>query len=95
MSINRTGRLQDWQRQHVERMYAAYGLSPRERDVCNQLLLGKGSGEIAEALYIERQTVRNHITCINRRLGTQTTRSTVLALLGVIVTQPSAERKAA
>lgn len=95
MSTPRTGRLQDWQRLHVERMYAAYDLTPRQRSVCDQLLTGKDVGAIAMALYVERQTVKNHITAINRRMGTQTTREIVLALLGVIATQPSDERKAA
>ena len=91
----RTGKLQEWQRQHVQRMYEAYELSPRQREVCDQLLLGKRSGEIADALYIERSTAKNHLCDVNRRLGTHSAHELILVLLGVIVPDVVDEQEAA
>lgn len=80
----RTGRLQDWQRQHVERMYEMYGFTPCQRLVCDRLLMGLANGEVAEALGITCQSVKNHIGRINARLGTADRLQIVLVLLGQI-----------
>lgn len=84
MSICRTGRLQDWQRQHVERMYEAYELTRQQRAICDRLLAARANGEIASDLGLCDQTVKNHIVRINRCLGTQDRLQIVLVLLGVI-----------
>jgi DNA-binding NarL/FixJ family response regulator len=44
-------------------------LSPRERQVAEQLTHGKSTTEIASALFISPNTVRNHLKSIYRKLG--------------------------
>jgi DNA-binding NarL/FixJ family response regulator len=43
-------------------------LTPREIDVLKLLAAGKDNPEIAEALYISRRTVKNHISNILTKL---------------------------
>jgi hypothetical protein len=48
---------------------AAYGLTPRERDVAQQILLGGSSAEIAELLGITAYTVQDHLKSIFDKVG--------------------------
>lgn len=45
-------------------------LSPRELDVLQELVDGKGSVEGAASLYISRHTFRTHVKSIYRKTGT-------------------------
>ena len=45
-------------------------LSPRELDVLQSLVDGKGSVEGAASLFISRHTVRTHVKSIYRKTGT-------------------------
>jgi DNA-binding NarL/FixJ family response regulator len=44
-------------------------LSKREKEVLNLLAEGRTNAEIADALYITQQTVKNHIWFIYTKLG--------------------------
>lgn len=45
-----------------------YSLSPRELEILNQLVLGLDNQEIADKLFISKETVRNHIKHIYEKL---------------------------
>jgi len=44
-------------------------LTPRERELLDQIARGRSNGEIAEALFISPKTVRNHVSNIFAKLG--------------------------
>lgn len=44
-------------------------LSPREREILNELLAGRRVNDVASRLDISRHTVRNHLKAIYRKLG--------------------------
>lgn len=44
-------------------------LTPRERDVLDELALGRSNGEIAAALSVSVETVRTHARSVFRKLG--------------------------
>lgn len=44
-------------------------LTPREREILQQIAQGSSNREIAQALYISEKTVKNHVTNILSRLG--------------------------
>lgn len=43
---------------------AAHGLTPRERAVCAEVLLGRSTAEIADSLFISTNTVQDHLKAI-------------------------------
>lgn len=45
------------------------GLTPRHRQLCRLVELGRSNAEIADELGISRSTVRNHLLVIYRVLG--------------------------
>jgi non-specific serine/threonine protein kinase len=51
---------------------AAYGLTPRERDVLRLLVEGRSDAEIADALFIAPRTARAHVASILAKLGVPT-----------------------
>jgi len=50
-------------------MLAAYGLSPRERDICGQVIAGYSTAEIAAHLFISAHTVQDHLKSIFAKAG--------------------------
>lgn len=52
-----------------EQLAALSGLTPRERDVLDQLITGLTYGEIARALFISEKTVSSHISNLLRKTG--------------------------
>ena len=42
-------------------LFAAYGLSPRERDVCREVIAGHSTTVIAQHLYVSANTVQDHL----------------------------------
>jgi DNA-binding CsgD family transcriptional regulator len=58
-----------------------FALSARERDVLRLLVEGRSNPEIADALFISRKTVRNHVSNILSKLGVESrTAAATLAL---------------
>lgn len=52
----------------------AYGLTQRERDVTQQVLLGRSSVEISAALHITEYTVQDHLRKVFDKLGVRSRR---------------------
>lgn len=51
------------------RLYETYGLTPREREIVEQLCLGKTNRQIADTLFISLQTVKDHTHRIYSKIG--------------------------
>ena len=47
-------------------------LTPREKEIFDQLIEGKNSKEIAEYFFISDKTVRNHISNVMQKLEVKT-----------------------
>jgi DNA-binding CsgD family transcriptional regulator len=47
----------------------AYGLSPRERDVAQRVMLGHSTAEISAALHISAYTVQDHLKAVFDKVG--------------------------
>ena len=57
-------------------------LSPRELEVCRELVTGRSNRDIASNLFIEPKTVKNHINSVFAKLGVTTRAEAVAVLLG-------------
>ena len=57
-------------------------LSPRELEVCRELVTGRSNRDIARHLFIEPKTVKNHINSVFAKLGVTTRAEAVAVLLG-------------
>jgi DNA-binding CsgD family transcriptional regulator len=53
-------------------LVSGYGLTARERAVAEQVLQGRSTGQIAQALTISRYTVRDHLKAIFAKVGVRT-----------------------
>jgi DNA-binding CsgD family transcriptional regulator len=58
-----------------------HGLSARERQVAELLMLGLRTDEIAARLHLSRHTLRDHIKAIFAKVGA-TSRSELMAMVG-------------
>jgi DNA-binding NarL/FixJ family response regulator len=61
---------------------AEYGLSQREREVFNEMLMGQGNRAIAERLCISEDTVKSHVKAILRKLGARDRGHAIALALG-------------
>lgn len=61
---------------------ARHHLSPRESEVCRELVKGRSNRAIAQALYIEPKTVKNHLNSVFAKLGVTSRAAAVATLLG-------------
>jgi DNA-binding CsgD family transcriptional regulator len=50
-------------------LFAAYGLSPRERDVCREVIAGRSTTDIAGRLFISAATVQDHLKSVFSKVG--------------------------
>jgi DNA-binding NarL/FixJ family response regulator len=58
-------------------------LTPRQREVLDELLLGRSSKEIARALAVAEGTVKIHLAAIYRALGVRSRAEAISKLMGV------------
>ena len=56
-------------------------LTPREKEIFDQLIEGKNSKEIAEYFFISDKTVRNHISNVMQKLAVKGRANAVVELL--------------
>jgi DNA-binding CsgD family transcriptional regulator len=49
--------------------FAAYGLTAREREICNEVSNGHSTSDIAGRLFISRNTVQDHLKSIFGKVG--------------------------
>lgn len=80
-------------RETVAAHISVYALTPREADIAWRIFQGPGGPEIAAALGISQQTVRNTITNLNRKLGTSDRLEVALVLLGILPPRYGQERR--
>ncbi|WP_435581441.1 helix-turn-helix transcriptional regulator [Amycolatopsis thermoflava] len=53
----------------VDLLFAAYGLTPREREICREVLTGESTVDVAEALGISAHTVQDHLKAVFAKAG--------------------------
>lgn len=56
-------------------------LTPREKEIFDELIKGKNSKEIAEYFFISDKTVRNHISNVMQKLEVKTRYQAIIELL--------------
>lgn len=66
-----------WFVQPTSKEDPAAGLSEREREVLGLLAQGRSNGDIADALFISENTVRNHLANTYAKIGVATAREAV------------------
>ncbi|MGI6873872.1 helix-turn-helix transcriptional regulator [Amycolatopsis sp. 3B14] len=53
----------------VDLLFAAYGLTSREREICREVLTGASTVDTAEALGISAHTVQDHLEAVFAKVG--------------------------
>ncbi len=53
----------------VDLLFAAYGFTPREREICREVLTGSSTADIADALGISAHTVQDHLKAVFAKAG--------------------------
>jgi DNA-binding CsgD family transcriptional regulator len=66
----------------VVRLAGQYGLTGRETEVLNELLLGRSNAEIAANLHIEEPTVKTHVGRVLKKVGAAKRSELLTALRG-------------
>lgn len=61
-------------------LLAVHGLSDREREVCEEVLAGRSSKEIAARLFISTHTVQDHLKAVFAKVGVSSRRELVAHL---------------
>ncbi|MCE3275186.1 MAG: transcriptional regulator, LuxR family [Propionibacteriaceae bacterium] len=51
----------------ISLLFAAYGLTAREREICRKVIAGHSTGDIAERLFISSNTVQDHLNQCSAR----------------------------
>jgi DNA-binding CsgD family transcriptional regulator len=68
-------------------LLTAYGLSPRERDICHEVIAGRSTADIAEHLFISANTVQDHLKSVFAKVGVRS-RGELVARLRPEATSP-------
>jgi DNA-binding CsgD family transcriptional regulator len=55
--------------QLISLLFVAYGLTPREREICQEVVAGRPTSEIAARLFISANTVQDHLKSIFAKVG--------------------------
>lgn len=64
-------------------LYAkAHGLTPRQGEVCLLLVLGRSVGDIADELYISKDTVKTHVKSLYTKTGAHSRQELIAAVYG-------------
>lgn len=64
-------------------LYAkAHGLTPRQGEVCLLLVLGGSVGDIADELYISKDTVKTHVKSLYTKTGAHSRQELIAAVYG-------------
>lgn len=64
-------------------LYAqAYGLTPRQGEVCLLLVAGKSVNDIADELYISKDTVKTHVKSLYAKTGAHSRQELIAAVYG-------------
>lgn len=50
-------------------LFAAYGLTPRERDICRDVIAGASTAQIAAHLFVTQNTVQDHLKSVFAKVG--------------------------
>lgn len=60
-----------------------FGLTPREKEVMRHLLANPDAQyiEIADAMYISRESIRNHLNAVHHKTDCRSTQGSLLTLL--------------
>lgn len=63
-------------------LMAAHGISPREREICHEVMAGRSTREIAARLFIAPHTVQDHLKSIFAKTGVNSRRELVASFGG-------------
>ena len=74
-----------------QQLRARYALSPRELEICQELVKGLTNAEIGEALYIEAKTVKNHLNNVFAKLQVSSRAQALAVLLGTAPADPATQ----
>ncbi len=53
----------------ISLLFAAYGLTAREREICSEVMAGRSTSDIAGHLFISTNTVQDHLKSIFAKVG--------------------------
>ncbi|MFC2156907.1 LuxR family transcriptional regulator [Acidobacteriota bacterium] len=66
---NRVPGMTESDEERLIRFCEKYGISNRERDIIQQVMIGKSNKEIEEILFISFNTVKNHLYSVYKKIG--------------------------
>jgi DNA-binding CsgD family transcriptional regulator len=55
--------------QLISLLFAAYGLTAREREICSEVMAGRSTSDIASRLFISTNTVQDHLKSMFAKVG--------------------------
>ncbi|WP_079312889.1 response regulator transcription factor [Microbispora sp. GKU 823] len=64
-------------------MMSSYALTPRERQVCAEVLTGRSTSEIADVLHLSAYTVQDYLKSIFAKVGVRSRNELASRLRGL------------